>query len=77
VRRAQLRGRGPSSNTRLRVRRCSQSERHEAAEDSRYQDAACDAPRSRRLRATCPAQRPSAVKQRAAAREELLTERAA
>jgi len=67
VRHAQRRGRGPSSSTRLRERRCSQSERREAADGCREQEAGV----SRR------AQRPRAVEQHQAAREALLTERAA
>jgi len=51
VRHAQRRGRGPSSSTRLRERRCSQSERREAPR----------AVGSRRLRATRPDQKSRAV----------------
>jgi hypothetical protein len=56
--RAEAQGR---RGTRLRERRCSQSERCEAAEGRREQEAASDAPRSRRLGATVPAQRLRAV----------------
>jgi hypothetical protein len=52
VRRVPLGGRGPSGSTRLRERRCSQSERREAVEGRREREAA------HRLAATPPAQRP-------------------
>ena len=46
ARRAPLRGQAPSSSARLHERSCSQSERREAAEGRREQEAARDAPRS-------------------------------
>jgi len=45
VRRAALRGRGPSSSTKLQERRCSESKRCEAAEVRRKHEAALGAPR--------------------------------